>query len=206
MTRPETTLLLPISADGRVLTQEASSHEIDPSWRATPGVRAVLAMNFMFSSHENGEYTLVSAEPLLGLNTAPDSLPQDESLHLVIIDHERLNVHGKRALSQLTADYLLLPDLSPSSLARLSQRGVRKLTITSSLKHNHYWFTHTELLDHLSLLMYPLIVGGRGEPIFSTHHCSPAQLTLKHSRIIESNYVNIQYDLVHPPSLAHPHS
>ncbi len=197
MTRPTTTLVLPISSDGKLVSRDAILTDHNPSWRTRPGISGYLQQFFDFS--QSGDYALTTGEvmALSGVNQKSAS-PDRSDLHLVVLDFDHhLTPAGIAYLRRSVADLVLLrtkraPTLIMSSLAT---KGIKHLTLHST-PMNALWIEH-DLVDYLTLIIYPLIVGESGTPVTSLGLTDPRTLTLVETTTFDTNYVCLRY-LVNP--------
>ncbi len=193
MPRPTTTLILPISGDGKLVSRDAILTDPDPSWRTRPGVIGYLQQFFEFDSMDS--YTLTTGEvmALSGVNTKLAS-PEPSDLKLVVLDfHSVLTEGGIAYLKHSVKDLVLLRDqLEPTAILNLlSQQKVTNLTIHST-PLNALWLQQN-LIDYLTLIIYPLIVGESGTPVASLGLKDPQTLTLLESHTFDTSYISLRY-------------
>ncbi len=193
MPRPTTTLILPISADGKLVSRDAILTDPDPSWRNKPGVIGYLQQFFEFDSLDS--YTLTTGEvmALSGVNTKVAS-PEPSDLRLVVLDFNHvITPSGLKYLRSSVKDLIvftekLKPDLI---LKQLSSHKITKLTIHST-PMNALWLQQN-LIDYVTLIIYPLIVGESGTPVASLGLKDPQTLTLLETHTFDTNYISLRY-------------
>ena len=195
MPRPTTTLILPISADGKLVSRDAILTDHNPAWRTLPGVIGYLQQFFDFS--ESGDYALTTGEvmALSGVNQKTLT-PEQSNLSLVVLDFNHvLTRSGIAYLRRSVANLVLLRTrLSPTRiLSYLGRLQITRLTLHST-PMNALWLEH-HLVDHLTLIIYPLVVGESGTPVTSLGLQSPRTLTLVETTTFDTNYVCLRYDL-----------
>ncbi len=86
-------------------------------------------------------------------------------------------------------------DLTKLSSLLRSKYNVKKLTIQSSSIMSGEWL-NSGVVDHLTLIVYPLLVGNNGSPsIPKVGEFGVRSLILRSTRIFDGNYICHQYDL-----------
>ena len=193
MPRPTTTLILPISADGKLVSRDAILTDPDPSWRNKPGVIGYLQQFFEFDSLDS--YTLTTGEvmALSGVNTKVAS-PEPSDLRLVVLDFNHvITPSGLKYLRSSVKDLIvftekLKPDLI---LKQLSSHKITKLTIHST-PMNALWLQQN-LIENVTIIINPLIVGESGTPVASLGLKDPQTLTLLETHTFDTNYISLRY-------------
>ncbi len=195
MPRPTTTLILPISADGKLVSRDAILTDHNPSWRTTPGVLGYLQQFFDFSG--SGDYALTTGEvmALSGVNQKTGS-PTRSHLSLVVLDFNRVLTKSgiaylRRSVSKLVI--LRTPQSPTHILTYLARLKIARLTLHST-PMNASWLEHN-LVDHLTLIIYPLVVGESGTPVTSLGLHSPRTLTLIETTTFDTNYICLRYNV-----------
>lgn len=193
MPRPTTTLILPVSSDGKLVSRDAIMTDKDPTWRNKPGIAGYLQQFFEFSGTDS--YTLTTGEviALSGVNTKT-STPEPSGLRLVVLDPAHsLTLQGIAYLRQSIQKLIIINDLqNPQKiLSQLSKEKVKNLTIHST-PMNALWLQNN-LIDYLTLIVYPLVVGESGSPVASIGLKDPRTLTLLETRTFDKNYVSLRY-------------
>lgn len=193
MSRPTTTLILPISADGKLVSRDAILTDPDPSWRNRPGVVGYLQQFFDFSPSDSYSLTTGEVMVLSGVNDKVGD-PSPSDLQLVVLDFEhRLTKSGVTYLQKSVKDLIhITKTTSPARILELlSTKKVQNLTIHST-PMNALWLQNN-LIDYLTLIIYPLIVGESGTPVASVGLQDPRTLTLIESRTFDTNYLCLRY-------------
>lgn len=195
MTRPTTTLILPISADGKLVSRDAILTDKDPSWRSRPGVIGYLQQFFDFSSSDAYTLTTGAVMALSGVNTK-DGSPDPSDLKLVVLDFDnQLTETGVKYLEKSVKDLIVLKEtMTPTQILKfLTSKKLKNLTIHST-PMNALWLQNN-LIDYLTLIIYPLIVGESGSPVTSIGLTDPRTLSLLESRTFDTNYICLRYQL-----------
>lgn len=195
MTRPTTTLVLPISVDGKLVSRDAIATDKNPSWRVKPGVIGYLQQFFDFSS--GGGYTLTTGEvmALSGVNHKT-SVGAKEDLNLVVLDfNHALTDSGVSYLQQSVNNLVHLTDpLTPKQImTELGKHKIKQLTIHST-PMNALWL-ESNVIDFLTLIIYPIIVGESGSPVTSLGLTDPKTLELLETRTFDQNYLCLRYKI-----------
>lgn len=195
MTRPTTTLVLPISADGKLVSRDAITTDKDPSWRLKPGVIGYLQQFYDFATSDS--YTLTTGEvmTLSGVNHKT-SVSEKEDLNLVVLDfNHAITDAGVSYLEQTVNHLVLIKDpLTPKQImAHLSKLKIKKITIHST-PMNTLWL-QSDLVDYLTLIIYPLIVGESGTPVTTLGLTDPKTLTLLETTTFDKNYLCLRYKI-----------
>lgn len=193
MNRPTTTLILPISADGKLISRDAELTDKDPSWRTRPGVIGYLQQFFDFSSSEAYTLTTGAVMGLSGVNTKSGD-PDKSELKLVVLDfmHDVTNI-GVKYLRKSVKELIIVDQIqSPTQILQsLKAKGVDHLTINST-PMNSTWIEEN-LIDYLTLIIYPLVVGESGTPVTSLGLTNPQTLRLIETRTFDQNYICLRY-------------
>lgn len=195
MTRPTTTLILPISADGKLVSRDAIMSEKDPSWRDRPGIAGYLQQFFDFNSSDSYTMTTGSVMALSGINGKVGD-PDPSDLKLVVLDFDHsLTPNGIIYLQKSVKDLILITTKMTASqiLEFLKSKKVQNLTIHST-PMNALWLQNN-LINYLTLIIYPLVVGESGSPVTSVGLKDPRTLRLLETRTFDNNYVCLRYEL-----------
>lgn len=220
MNRPVTTMFLPLSVDGRITSHDSDG--MDPEkWKQNPRIQAILAQFYDFAGGE--VFTVTSGEAMakLGVNNRL-SQPRPLDFNLVVIDRpQMLNSHGVRYLSQNVKRLILvtlsthpaakqrnLPEhvdvisfKSKVDLTELMRRlkeehQVEQVTIHSNARLNAQWLT-LGLIDHLSVIISPLLVGRHGTPTLGDHDLLEVRpLRLSQAKPFGFGFVNLMYEVI----------
>lgn len=220
MKRPETTLVLAASVDGRLTGSDSSDLDADKHWKLKEGVRGYLQQAYDLSG-EKGVYNLVVGRSLAqtGINSRTNK-PIRENLRLIVLDHLRdLTPQGITYLASCVQNLIIICGVShpittekhlprnvsiikqsrfnrKRALEELFKRKVNKITIQSSGRLNARWL-NDGLIDYLTIIVYPLMVGTSGTPILENFEIS----TVRPLRLIEAkpfnfNYIAMNYQVI----------
>lgn len=218
--RPETTLVIASSVDGRLTGNDSADLDRDKHWKQKEGVRGYLQQAYDLSG-EKGVYNLVPGRSMAqtGINLRTTK-PVRENLRLIVLDHLRdLTPQGITYLAQCVQNLIIICGIShpitmeshvPRNLSIIKQprlnrkraleelfkRKVNKITIQSSGKLNAKWL-NDGLVDYLTIIVYPLMVGSSGTPILESRDIS----TVRPLRLIEAkpfnfNYIAMNYQVI----------
>jgi len=221
-TRPETTLILSSSVDGRITSRD--SDELDPNknWKKKQGVRGILQQFFDFAVDKD-IYVLTTGQAMArsGINIKTVS-PQKINLKLIVIDQPpHLTPKGIIYLAKCIKKLFVVtdkkhPSLSlkhkPKNLTNITYPNeidlkdlmhqlktkykINKITIQSAGVLNSHWI-EMGLVDHLTVIIYPLLIGNSGTPVLVNQEPLKIRpLRLVTSRIFNNNYLFLRYDVV----------
>lgn len=221
-TTPETTLFLNISVDGRITSHDSDAFDPDQTWKQTPGIRGILQQFYEFNQPGMTALTTGSAMAALGLNTRRGT-PHQEDMNLVVLDPDAdLTPQGLAYLAQ-NVRQLFLICLASHPIKRSSAQALKRLNPLSypkTIDLNHAFarlyrehkvkklFIHSiaplnadlidaGLVDYLSLIISPLLVGGHGTPALQdTDILTVRPLKLIDLQRFAANYVNLRYQVL----------
>lgn len=220
LSRPETTLVLTSSVDGRITSSDSNMLDKNPDWKMIPGVRGYLQQSFGITS-EPGVYNLIPGSRMsqAGINFRTGT-PDREDIRLIVLDHKRdLTVEGINYLARCVNRLIVVcgkihpitksknteKNLSLITQSRFSREGllnslkkkrVKRVTIQSAGKLNSKW-VNEGLIDHLTIIVYPLLVGESGTPLFTNTKISTVRpLRLIDIRPFNLNYISLNYQVI----------
>ncbi len=221
--RPEITLIVLSSADGCSVSQDSATLDQNKNWKDSNAVQSIIYQFFDFSKNSD-VYNVITGEVVtkMGVNRS-DFTPKKSKVRLVVLDHDQLltalGIHnlaqsvyqlivavpdGDNAifgLKQLPPNCHLLTTDKRLNLKKLvvtlkKDFQVKKLTIQSASILNSQWL-QSGIVDHLTLIVYPLLVSNNGSPaVPSMSIFDVKSLTLKTTRVFDGNYVSLQYDVI----------
>lgn len=228
--RAETTLCLVISLDGKITTGSTDNLDSELDWRRVVGVKEGFAQ-YHEIEYSLGPNYLNSGRVLekVGFNDKT-GVPKKEPLKFVVIDRKpHLNRNSVTYLSNWLEKLFIVTD-NPNHpafelrnvrqnieaiyyeneidftdlLVRLRrEHGIEKITIESGGSLNALFFRNG-VVDHLKIVVAPLIVGGKDTPSMvdgfsltdqSQLHMLKA-LKLKKCTELENSYLLLEYDVV----------
>jgi len=231
MPRVETTLLLLMSVDGKITSGDSDALDSDRDWKRIRGVKEGLHQYYQteWSTATNSLNTgRVMAK--IGINSRTTAPEKDDRLTFVIVDRKpHLNETGVRYLAQWVGKLYVVtnnpshPAFSLRSLydnieivfypedvdlsdllTKLKQKyGIDHLTIESGGTLNSV-FIRQGLIDHVLIVMAPLIVGGRATsslvdgPSLQTEEdlVNLKALKLVRCEVLEQSYLRLAYDVL----------
>ncbi len=232
MERPETTLFMLMSVDGKISTGDTDEMDFDRDLRRIVGVKEGLQQYYDIEQTTD-LFSLNTGRVMakIGINDRKDE-PKKVPVSFVIIDNApHLTRSGVEYLSKwLKTLYLVTTNLShpafsvkeanvvpimsegETDLPRLFQllkeeHGIDRLTVQSGGTLNSA-LLRQGLIDHVSVVVAPLLVGGKdtptlvdGEALHSFDELrNIAVLKLVSCEPLEHSYVHMKYDAV-PASL-----
>jgi len=228
--RAETTLCLVVSLDGKITTGSTDNMDSDLDWKRIVGVKEGFAQYYEVEQALGPNY-LNSGRVLekVGFNSRK-GVPKKESLKFVVIDRKpHLNRKGINYLCswleklfivtnnprhpafKLEDDYDNIEtiyygneiDLGDLLLKLRMRHKIEKITIESGGTLNALFF-RSGLVDHVKIVVAPLIVGGKNTNTlvdgFSLTDQSQLHLLkamrLKDCRELRDSYLLLEYDVI----------
>ena len=227
MIRPKTTLFMLMSVDGKISTGDTDAMDFDRDLKTIAGVKEGLHQYYNLEQQTD----LVSLNTgrvmaKIGVNDRTE-VPSRIPVSFVIIDNEpHLTAHGVKYLSQWVKTLYLVttnpshPALSTQydnvtvipcdgsiDFANLFNRlrtesGVERMTVQSGGTLNAV-LIRTGLIDHLSIVVAPVVVGGKataslvdGESLHTIGDLSALRpLKLIKADMLDDSYLHVQYDV-----------
>lgn len=217
MTRPETTMFLTMSVDGRITSHD--SDELDPNkqWKAEPKIRARMQQFYDFASGGVSTVTYGEAMAKVGVNSRTGE-PQELDVNMVLIDDLGLiSEQGIRYLAKsvnrlyvvcLKDHAIVKVDDLPSDVSVIAQarldlarllevlyvdHDVQELSVQSNARLNAQWLS-AGLIDNLSVVISPLLVGRHGTPnLIDQDLLSVVALELVEYQSFGIGFINLQY-------------
>lgn len=222
--RPETTLIIASSTDGKLASADSNSLDRNKDWKTQPGIRGYLQQFYDVTS-EAGVYNLVTGKTMAGTGVNVRSgKPKRLPLRLIVLDHKRdLTPEGINYLSLCVTKLILVcgkkhpiakkrklpknvsiiyqPRFDRTDLLKqLHSRRVKKVTLQSAGKLNAKW-VNDGLVDFLTIIIYPLLIGSSGTSILKSSKISiPKPLRLMDSRPFGFNYIALNYQVLNDES------
>jgi 2,5-diamino-6-(ribosylamino)-4(3H)-pyrimidinone 5'-phosphate reductase len=228
--RAETTLCLVISLDGKITTGSTDNLDSDLDWKRIVGVKEGFAQYYKIEQSLGPNY-LNSGRVLekVGFNSKK-GVPEKEPLKFVVVDRKpHLNKHGinylcnwleklfivttnpkhpvfelKSAHDNIQIIYYETDVDFPDLLEKLwKHHKIEKITIESGGTLNAIFFRNS-LVDHVKIVVAPLIVGGKDTSSLvdgssltdqSQLHLLKA-LKLKECKKLENSYLLLEYDVI----------
>jgi len=227
--RPETTLFMLMSVDGKISTGDTDALDVDQDFPNVAGVAEGLAQYYQLEK-ETDPFSLISGRVMAKIGTNND-LPASENPYctIIVIDNKpHLEASGVTCLLRrfkgliLVTDNLRHPAIEMGSIKNLTvlfyEKGIEFTNLFSKLKNEYgahkltiqsggtlnAQFIRQGLVDHLSIVVAPALVGGANTPslmdgeslhsLSELHKVKPLRLTdcnkLNHS------YINLKYDVI----------
>lgn len=227
--RPETTLFMLMSVDGKISTGDTDALDVDQDFPKITGVAEGLAQYYELEK-ETDFFSLISGRTMAKIGSN-DNLPLSENPYctLIVIDNKpHLKTSGVQCLLRRFKGLILVtsngrhPALSLAPCDNLTvllfEKGVEFADLFSKLKHDYEvdkltiqsggtlnaQFIRQGLIDHLSVVVAPLLIGGKntaslidGESLHGLddlHKIKPLKLTACDA--LNHGYLNLKYDVL----------
>lgn len=229
--RVETTLFLLMSVDGKITSGESDALDSDRDWRRIRGVQEGLHQYYQLEeSIAVNSLNTGRVMAKIGVNSRTEKPKKVDCLTFFIIDRNpHLNENGVRYLAQWVGKLYIVTN-NPSHPA-LSMRathenvevifypqdvdladlltqikhkyGIERLTIESGGTLNSV-FIRQGLIDHVMIVVAPLLVGGRatsslvdGRSLQTEEELTNLKaLRLVRCQALEHSYIRLEYDVV----------
>lgn len=218
--KPEITLVLATSVDGRLTGSDSHDLDRDKQWKHKEGVRGYLQQAFELSS-EQGVYNLVAGRSIAqtGINYRTNK-PVRENIRLVVLDHHRdLSPQGINYLASCVKSLIVICGVAhpitkitrkPKNLSlivqprfnrqdtvrALAKHKVKKITIQSAGKLNAGWI-NDGMVDQITVILYPLLIGTSGTPSLESEELSIVKpLRLIETKTFNFNYIALTYQVI----------
>ena len=228
--RAETTLFLPMSVDGKITSGESEALDPDHDWKRIQGVKEGLYQYYELEQRTD-LYSLNTGRVLakIGVN-AQKKAPQKCPISFIVIDRKpHLNEQGLTYLSRwlkhlyIVTDNKRHPGFALSStlenlgliyysegvdlsdlLIRLKEEyAIDRLTVQCGGTLNAALIKQ-RLIDHISIVVAPLLVGGRTTPSLVDGLSFQSQeelIKLKALKLVgctrlKQSYLHLEYDVI----------
>jgi len=229
--RVETTLFLLVSVDGKITSGESDELDSDKDWRRIRGVKEGLRQYYQLEeSIALNSLNTGRVMAKVGVNSRPEIPEKDDRLTFFIVDRKpHLNENGVRYLAQWVGRLFIVTnnpshpafslkstcdnleviydaeDVDLSDLLRRmkQQYGYEQLTIESGGTLNAV-FLRQGLIDHVVLVVAPLLVGGKatsslidGESLQTEEDLVHLKaLKLVRCEVLRDSYIRLDYDVI----------
>ncbi len=226
--RPETTLFMLMSVDGKISTGDTDTLDFDRDLPSVVGVREGLHQYYELEQ-QTDIFSLNTGRVMakVGVNEKMDD-PKPVPCSFIIIDNkphltsagvEYLSRKLKKlivvtacsehpALSVRKNDVVVIREENAIDFAKLFERlkrelGIDSLTIQSGGTLNASLF-RLGLIDHLSIIVAPVVVGGATTPTLidgeSNHTMADLKslvgLKLVEAKVLDDSYLHLRYDVI----------
>lgn len=228
--RTETTLCLVISLDGKITTGSTDNLDSDLDWKRIVGVKEGFAQYYEIEQSLGPNY-LNSGRVLekVGFNNKKEA-PQKEPLRFVVVDRKpHLNENGINYLCKWLERLFIVTnnlghpafdlrskhknleiiyheneiDCADLLMELKKNHNMEKITIESGGTLNSVFF-RSGLVDHVKIVVAPLIVGGKNTSSlvdgFSITEQSQLHmlktLKLRECKKLENSYLLLEYDVI----------
>jgi riboflavin biosynthesis pyrimidine reductase len=221
LSKPEVTLMLASSIDGRLVSRDSDRLDSNKKWKKSNLVKSIIYQFFDFSENKT-VYNLTSGSSMVRVGVNSDSFtPKKSSVRLVVLDSDKLlTAVGVTNLAKSVQQLILVTDHSQRHLKKgaLSncnfffhkgevdlvvllkeigkQFNVQKLTVQSEGLMNSNWI-EAGIVDHLTVILFPILVSDNGTPtLVSNNNFSVRPLRLISMARFDDNYISLNYDVI----------
>ena len=230
-TRIETTLFLLVSVDGKITSGESDELDSDKDWRRVRGVQEGLSQYYELEQRiALNSLNTGRVMEKIGINSRTWIPHKDDRLTFFIVDRKpHLNESGVRYLAHWVGKLYIVtnnpshPAFSLKStyenleviyyaedvdlldlLKKMKQHyGYEQLTIESGGTLNAA-FVRQGLIDHVVLVVAPLLVGGKATASLIDGQSLQIEedllnlkaLKLVHCEVLQDSYLHLEYDVV----------
>lgn len=228
--RPETTLFMIESVDGKISTGDVDELDVDKDFKRIVGVKEGLHQYYDLEKQTDA-YSLNTGRVMqkIGVNER-EKEPTKMDVSFIIIDNKpHLNEKGVTYLAKWVNTLFLVTtnrdhpanavretypnikviyyenkiDLADLLRKLKSEYNVERLTIQSGGTLNADW-VREGLIDHVSLVVAPLLIGGKNTSSLIDGESLHTQEDLKKLRVLklvkctqfENSYLHLQYDVM----------
>lgn len=219
--RPETTLFLVNSVDGRITSHDSDPLDPDKNWKKDPKIQAITQPFFDFARGQIHTITYGESLARIGVNVRTEIHPVKD-VRLVVIDQDALlqnsgihyltrtfhtiylaclKNHPALSLTPVPENLKFLTQSSPFELAPIlttltKKYKVKQVSIQSNARLNARWLS-SGLVDYLSVIISPLLVGRHGTPnLIDQDLLTVKPLILTDMKAFGLDFVNLRYDVV----------
>ncbi len=232
--RPETTLFMLASVDGKISTGDTNNLDTDKDFRRIVGIKEGLQQYYNIEKTTD-RYSLNTGRVMekIGVNTDAFPLHCPDVSFIVIDNKPHLNEHGVKNLIDRTKELFLVtidekhPAFNFSDNPKLkilyypdkidfvdlfekfkTKYKIDKITIQSGGTLNME-FLQNKLIDHVSFVYAPCLVGGKdtptlidGESLHTQNELTKIKaLKLKKCDVLENSYIHLQYDVINDTTI-----
>ncbi len=229
--RVETTLFLLVSVDGRITSGESDDLDSDRDWRRIRGVKEGLHQYYQIEqSIAINSLNTGRVMAKIGINSRAETPKKVECLTFFIVDRKpHLNENGVRYLARWVGKLYIVTnnpshpafsvrstrenvevifypqdlDLADLLVKTKQQYGIEHLTIESGGTLNSV-FIRQGLIDHVMIVVAPLLVGGRATSSLVDGRSLQTEeelVNLKAMKLVtcqalEHSYLRLEYDVI----------
>lgn len=219
------------SLDGKINSGNSDDLDVDRDWKNIAGLREGLQQYYDLES-ETDLFSFNTGRVMakIGVNERTEKPRKIDALTFVILDNQpHLTEKGIEYLSQWVGRLIIVTtnsghpvfavqnkynnvevlkydeiDLKQMLEDLYSKYGAERLTIQSGGSMNGR-FLREDLIDYVSIVVAPVLVGGRDTPtlIDGDAISSPSELaairpmSLMECKVLDNSYVNLKYKVIH---------
>ncbi len=232
--RTETTLFLLTSVDGKISSGESDTLDSDWDWKRIHGVKEGLSQYYQIEQTTDLHSLITGKVlAKLGANEReiPEERPKSSTfLNSIVVDRKPwLSIHGVRAIAYGVKNLYLVTnnpahpahdlqaeidnlkvisyqedvDFSDLFQRMYQEHGAERITIQSGGELNAV-FVRAGLIDHLLIVVAPLLVGGKATPTLVdgfSFQTEAELLDIKALRLtkceaLKDSYIRLEYDVI----------
>ena len=231
--RPIATLFMLSSLDGKISTGDTDKMDVDSDYRKIKGVKEGLQQYYDIEKTTDSHF-LITGKVMakncdsLNINNRKDE-PNKIGANCIIIDNKNLNENGIKYLLKKfkTLTVVTTNKLHPASKLKTDENNlsvvfyskkinfsdlfkklkteykIKRLTIQSGGTMNAE-LLRNNLIDHVSLVIAPCLIGGKntaslidGESLHAQKELGDIKsLKLKQCNVLKNSYLHLRYDVV----------
>lgn len=226
MERPETTLFMLMSLDGKISTGATDDFDVDLDFPLIDGVKEGLHQYYEIEQTTDlWSFNTGRVQEKMGVNEK--DYPEKTPVSFVILDNNHLNEHGVRYFCARSDRFVLItsniehpafsvkednlhiiyqkePSLSEAFACLKKDYGCERLTLQSGGTVNSI-LLREKLTDHVDIVVAPVLIGGKdtstlidGPSLSKREELSElGVLELESSSVLEDSYLRLRYRVIH---------
>ena len=226
MERPETTLFMLMSLDGKISTGATDDFDVDRDFPLIDGVKEGLHQYYEIEQTTDlWSFNTGRVQEKMGVNEK--DYPEKTPVSFVILDNNHLNEHGVRYFCARSDRFVLItsnrehpafaakednlhiiyqkePSLSEAFACLKKDYGCERLTLQSGGTVNSI-LLREKLIDHVDIVVAPVLIGGKdtstlidGPSLSIREELSwLGVLELESSSVLEDSYLRLRYRVIH---------
>lgn len=217
--KPLTTLFMLSSLDGKISTGASPNEDFDKDLPHIKGVAEGLYQYYALEKTTDlWSFCTGATQAKVGVNSRP--VPAEHSsVSFCIVDNHHLQASGIEYFCGLSKQFVLITtnpqhpafkcnadnlhiiyqdvlDLQAAFHSLKSNYGCEYLTVQSGGTMNSLLF-QAHLIDKISIIMAPLVVGGSLTPTLIDGTAFPTPLKLTSVQQLQDSYLHLQYDVIY---------
>jgi len=230
MALPVTTLFMLMSVDGKISTGVGDHRDFDRDLPQVPGIAEGLGQYYQLEQR-SGRFSLNTGRVLtkVGWNEEKSDIERLPA-SFVVVDNQHLTQRGVSNLLRRTSRLIVVTNNLQHPVHQIRDRRLQVLTVNGELDFHRVFselgalgvqdltvqsggqlnatLARSGLLHYLSIVVAPLLVGGRttptlldGEPLSGDADLALLRpLELIHAETLEASYLHLRYAVSQPPN------